>query len=98
MAMLLLIKIFLNSVIFIPVACFMNIDLANFYLMTPLKKPEFAKIQLSNILEEIIQEYILHNKATPNGWIYIRCSYGKYGLPKAGSLRQDLLEQCLNEA
>ncbi len=36
-AMLLLINIFLNSVISTPGACFMTIDLANFYLMTPLK-------------------------------------------------------------
>ncbi len=38
-AMLLLIKMFLNSVISTPGACFMSIDLANFYLMTPLKRP-----------------------------------------------------------
>jgi hypothetical protein len=37
-------------------AAFMIIDLANFYLMTPLIRPEFAKIKLSNIPEEIIQE------------------------------------------
>ena len=36
-AKLLLIKIFLNSVIITLVAQFMTIDLANFYLMTPLK-------------------------------------------------------------
>ncbi len=37
MAMLLFIKIFLNNVISTPGARFMSIDLANFYLMTPLK-------------------------------------------------------------
>jgi hypothetical protein len=36
-AMLLLIKIFLNSVISRPGTRFMSINLANFYLMTPLK-------------------------------------------------------------
>ena len=36
-ATLLLIKIFLNSVISTPGARFMSIDLANFYLMSPLK-------------------------------------------------------------
>ena len=70
-AMLLLIKIFLNNVISTLETCFMNINLANFYLMTPLKQPEFAKIKLSNILEEIIQDYNPHDKATPNGWVYI---------------------------
>ena len=97
-ATLLLIKIFLNSVISTPGAHFMSIDLANFYLMTPLKRPEFAKIKLSDIPEEIIQEYKLHKKATPDGWVYIRCTRGMYGLPQAGSLGHDLLEKRLNEA
>jgi len=29
-------------------------DIANFYLMTPLKRPEYVKIKLSDIPEEII--------------------------------------------
>ena len=97
-ATLLLIKIFFNSVISTWGAHFMSLNLANFYLMTPLKQPKFAKIKLSNILEEIIQEYKLHDKATPNGWVYIRCTCGMYGLPQAGSLGHDLLEKCLNKA
>ncbi|KAL7477992.1 hypothetical protein ACHAW6_003780 [Cyclotella cf. meneghiniana] len=76
----------------------MSLNLANFYLMTPLKQPKFAKIKLSNIPEEIIQEYKLHKKATPDGWVYICCTRGMYGLPQAGSLGHDLLEKCLNEA
>ncbi|KAL7479612.1 hypothetical protein ACHAW6_005339 [Cyclotella cf. meneghiniana] len=48
-----------------PGAHFMSIDLANFYLMTPLKRPEFAKIKLSNIPEEIRHEYKLHKKQYP---------------------------------
>ena len=56
----LLINIFLNSVISTPRVCFMSINLANFYIMTPLKQPEFSKIMLSNISEEIRHEYKLH--------------------------------------
>ncbi|KAL7480512.1 hypothetical protein ACHAW6_006207 [Cyclotella cf. meneghiniana] len=81
-----------------PGACFMSLNLANFYLMKPLKRPEFAKIKLSDIPEEIIHEYKVHKKATPNGWVYIRCTHGMYGLPQVGSLSHDLLEKCLNEA
>eukprot|EP00970_Alexandrium_tamarense_P015808 scaffold5534_cov194-Alexandrium_tamarense.AAC.7 len=54
-ANLLLIKIFLNSVISTPGAKFANADLSNFYLMTPLKRPEYAKLKLSDIPEEVIQ-------------------------------------------
>jgi hypothetical protein len=43
-ANLLLIKIFLNSVISTRGAKFAGTDLANFYLMTPLKRPQYAKI------------------------------------------------------
>jgi len=47
-ANLLLIKNFLNSIISTKGAKFTNADLANFYLMSPLKRPEYAKIKLSD--------------------------------------------------
>ena len=56
-ATLLLIKIFLNSIISTPGAKFATDDLANFYLMTPLTRPEYANVKLSDIPEEVIQEY-----------------------------------------
>jgi hypothetical protein len=65
--------------------------------MTPLKQPEYAKIKLSDIPEEVIKEYKLHEKATPDGWIYIKVIRGMYGLPQAGSLGHDLLETRLNQ-
>ena len=83
-ANLLLIKIFLNSVISTRGAKFAGADLANFYLMTPLKRPEYAKIKLSDIPEEVIKEYNLHQYATPDRWVYIKVSRGMYGLPQAG--------------
>ena len=96
-ANLLLIKIFFNSVISTPGAKFANADISNFYLMTPLKRPEYAKIKLSDIPEEVIKEYKLHEQATPDGWIYIKVIRGMYGLPQAGSLGHDLLETRLNQ-
>jgi hypothetical protein len=92
-----LIKIFLNSVISMRGAKFAGADLANFYLMTPLKRPEYAKIKLSDKPEEVIKEYNLHQYATPDGWVYIKVSRGMYGLPQAGSLCHNLLEQRLNK-
>jgi hypothetical protein len=89
----LLIKIFLNSVISTRGAKFAGAGPANFYLMTPLKRPKYAKINLSDIPEEVIKEYNLHQYATPDGWVYIKVSRGMYGLPQAGSLGHDLLEQ-----
>eukprot|EP00804_Cyclotella_cryptica_P014825 CCRYP_015027-RA/>CCRYP_015027-RA protein AED:0.12 eAED:0.12 QI:0/0/0/1/0.2/0.16/6/0/1256 len=93
---LLLIKIFLNSVISTPGAKFANADISNFYLMTPLKRPEFAKVRLSDIPAEITKLYKLKQLATPDGWVYLRVSKGMYGLPQSGSLGHDLLKQRLN--
>jgi hypothetical protein len=93
---LLLIKIFFNSVISAPGAKFANADISNFYLMTPLKRPEFAKLKLSDIPAEIVKLYNLEKIATPEGWVYVRVDKGMYGLPQSGSLGHDLLKQRLN--
>ena len=77
-ANLMLIKIFLNSVISTKGSSFSNADLANFYLMTPLKWPKYAKIKFSDIPEEVINEYKLHQYTTPNGWVYIKVTWGMY--------------------
>jgi hypothetical protein len=62
-----------------------------------LKRPEYAKIKLSDIPKEVIKEYNFHQYATPDGWVYIKVSRGMYDLPQAGSLGQNLLEQRLNK-
>ena len=75
-ANLLLIKLFLSSVILTQGAKFANADLANFYLMTPLKRPEYANMRLTDIPEDVIKEYNLHQYATPDGWVYIKVIRG----------------------
>jgi hypothetical protein len=71
-ANLLLIKNFLNSVISTTGAKFTNTNLANFYLMSPLKQPKYAKIKLLDIPEEVITECKLHQFATPDEWVYVK--------------------------
>lgn len=66
--------------------------------MPTLKWPDFDKIRLSDIQVEIIQEYNLQDKATPNGWIHISCIQDMYSLPQGISLVHDLLEEHLNAA
>jgi hypothetical protein len=95
-AELLLIKIFFNSVISTPAAKFANADLANFYLMTPLNRPEFARIRLEDLPDEIADEYKLRQLATSDGWVYICISKGMYGLPQSEALANELLEKRLN--
>ena len=64
-------KTLLNSVISTLGAKFMTMDISNFYLMTPLKRPEYIRVKLTDIPQEIIDEYKLMDKATPDGSIHI---------------------------
>ncbi len=49
-------KMLFNSVISTRGARFMTMDISNFYLMTPLHQPEFIRMKLSNIPDEIINK------------------------------------------
>ena len=69
----------------------MTMDISNFYLMTPLKRPEYIKVKISDIPDEIIKEYNLMEKVNGSGAIYIKAVRGMYGLPQAGLLANELL-------
>jgi hypothetical protein len=97
MADLLLAKIMFNSVVSTKDARFMTLGIGNFYLNTPLKRYEYVWLKLTNIPEEIIVQYNLCAMATPDGYVYIEISKGMYGLPQAGLLAQQLLEERLNQ-
>lgn len=90
-------KILFNSVVSTPGAKFMTMDVSNFYLMTPLKRPEYIRVRLVDLPDEIIKEYKLRDKATKNGSIYLEVTKGMYGLPQAGLLANELLEKRLNK-
>ena len=96
-AEMLVAKTLFNSVISTKGAKFMTLDISNFYLMTPLKRPEYMRMKLADIPQEIIDEYNLKDKATPDGSIYIVATKGMYGLPQAGLLANELLEKRLNK-
>jgi len=52
-------KLLINSTISTPKAIFYSIDLANFYLMTPMEEFEYMRLRIEIIPEEIIQKYNL---------------------------------------
>ena len=66
-----LVKLFVNSVLSRPNAKFCSFDIANFYLGTPMERPEYVKIKLEDIPQEFIDEYNLLAYAH-NGWIFFR--------------------------
>ncbi len=71
----------------------MTMDISNFYLMTPLHQSEFIQMKLSDIPDEVIDEYKLREKATPDGSIYIRAKQGMYGLLQSSLLVKELPEK-----
>ena len=75
----------------------MTINISNFYLNSPLPCPEFVNIKINNIPEEIIKEYKLRDKVTPQGYVYIMATKGMYGLTQAGLIAEKLIEKRLNK-
>ncbi len=70
-------------------------DIKDFYLCTPMKRYKYMRIKITDIPEEIIQEYDLLKLLTPDGYIYCEIRKGAYGLPQAGLIAQELLQERL---
>ena len=94
-ASLKLVKLLINSVLSRRGAKFAIFDIENFYLNTPLERYAYVRIKLTNIPEEFIADYNLHQFAK-DGWVYFEIRKGVYGLPQAGNSANDLLTKRLN--
>ena len=79
-------KFLFNSFISKKDTRFKTIDISNFYLMTPLNRPEYIRIHIRYIPDEIITEYKLKIKSEANGAVYIVANHGMYSLPQSGLL------------
>ena len=86
-----------NSVISTPGANFFTLDLANFYLGTPMARAQYMRLPIKIIPQEIINEYNL-NDIEEDGWVYFKIAKGMYGLPEAGKIANDLLKKRLDKA
>ena len=87
-------KVMWNSVISTPGARYATADVKNFYLGTPLDRPEYMKMKIELFPQEFIDEYDLLPKVK-NGYVYIKIIRGMYGLPQAGILANKLLKERL---
>ena len=83
-----------NSTISTRGARYICSDTNKFYLVTPLKDPEYMRIAANLVPQEFIEMYKLQDKIK-NGYIYMRIICGIYGLPQAGRLANDLLKNAL---
>ena len=95
---LLTVKLLFNSIISTPNAKFMSINIKDFYLCTPMKRYEYFRMKIELFPEDIIQEYNLHNKVDATGNVHCEVRRGMYGLPQAGIIAQELLEERLLKA
>ena len=84
----------MNSVLSRKGAKFITYDIRNYYLATPLKYPEYVKINLTDTPQEFIDKYNLQ-EYVHEGWVYFEICNGVYGIPQSGSLANDLLDTCL---
>eukprot|EP00804_Cyclotella_cryptica_P016130 CCRYP_004246-RA/>CCRYP_004246-RA protein AED:0.35 eAED:0.35 QI:0/0/0/0.75/1/1/4/0/1339 len=92
-----LVKLMINSVLSRHNAKFCTFDISNFYLGTPLDRPEYVRIRIDDIPQEFIDEYDLTHHVR-DGWVYFQIVKGVYGLPQSGILANKLLETRLNAA
>ena len=90
-----LFKILVNSIISTPNAKCIMMDIKDFYLNTPMKRPEYMRLKITYIPDEIIDQYNLKSLVTQDGYVYCEITKGIYGLPQAGIIAQQLLEKQL---
>jgi hypothetical protein len=97
MADKILFKILVNSILSTPNAKCIMMDIKDFYLRTPMSRLEYMQLKITDIPDEIIQDYKLMSLVTQDGYIYCEITRGMYGLPQAGIIAQELLEKRLAE-
>jgi hypothetical protein len=85
---------FINSVISTLGAKFLVNDINIFYLNTPLGRFEYMVINLSSLPQETNKKYDLI-ELSQDGKVYIEIQKGKYRLPQAGILTNELLQRNL---
>ena len=80
-------KLLLNSVISDAWkgARFCSADLKDFFLASPMERPEYAKVHIKYIPQDIIDQYNLM-ELVHNNYVYIKIKRGMYGLKQAALL------------
>ena len=73
-ASLLTVKLLLSSFISTENVRFISIDIKDFYLNTPMKRPEFLRLKIKNFPKDVTQNYNLFDKVDAKGNLYINVS------------------------
>ena len=78
-------KLHWNSVVSMPNAKYMCLDIKIFYLIAALEYFKYMKMPLSLFSVWIIKQYDL-KKHAKEGWVHLKMQRGIWGLPQAGIL------------
>jgi hypothetical protein len=62
-----------------------------------MRRPEYMRLKLTDIPDEVIKHYNLREIATPDGCVYCVVTKGMYGLSQSGIIAQEFLEKRLAE-
>ena len=87
------IKIHWNSVLSTPKARYMTMDISNMYLNTKLPEPEYMRIHVSLIPNEIMKAY--NPNTDPKGYCYVKIFMAIYDLKQSGALANKELQHNL---
>ncbi len=69
---LLTVKLLINSIMSTPGAKFFMMDIKDFYLNTPMKRFEYMRLKLSDMPDDVIEQYQLQKLTTPDGFVYCK--------------------------
>ncbi len=72
-------------------------DIKDFYLQTPMRRPKYMQLKITDIPDKVIGQYNLKSLVTQDGYVYSKITKWMYGLTQAGSIAQELLEKRLAE-
>ena len=84
------VKLLLNSVVYTKDAIFTTVDIKDFFYASFLPDPEYMKMKLRIISQEIIDQYHLQD-LQENGWVYMKIVKGMPGLKQAARLADERL-------
>jgi hypothetical protein len=89
-----LVKLLLNKVVSEPNTRWMTLDITDFYLHSTLTRPAYIRIQCKFISDTIFAKYLLRPFVCNNSVLF-RVDKGMYGLPQAGLLAKQELQDHL---
>ena len=88
-------KLMVNNIISTKNGRGLCLDIKKLYFNNPLPSPEYMKIHISMIPQEIVTEYKLATMKYVKGWYYMRIDKGMYGLKQAGIISNKELQKHL---